>query len=167
MSEKTPANRKVSFGHWCLSNPIELFGLALMSVLCVVVFWQVFARYALQAPVAWGEEFAMFLFQWVSFIGAAIATRRSFHYGLDILTKRLPSRGRTGLQIISSILIFFVSYIMIGKGYGMMQITWNQDFPVMQFSVAYAYAAIVTSGVLMVIFQIPIFWQQIRTLRRR
>jgi TRAP-type C4-dicarboxylate transport system permease small subunit len=167
MSQKIPPNVKVSFGRWCLRNPIEFFGMILMSVLCVVVFWQVFARYALQAPVAWGEEFAMFLFQWIAFIGAAIATRRSFHYGLDILTKRLPSRGKIGLGIFGSILIFFVSYIMIEKGYGMMQITWHQEFPVIRIPVAYAYSAIPISGVLMIIFQIPIFWKQIRILRGR
>jgi TRAP-type C4-dicarboxylate transport system permease small subunit len=155
---------KVSIGRWCLRNPSELFGMILMSILCVVVFWQVFARYALQSPVAWGEEFAMFLFQWIAFIGAAIATRRSFHYGLDIMTKRLPSRGKVGLEIFGSILIFFVSFIMVEKGYGMMQITWYQELPVMGISVAYAYAAIPLSGVLMIIYQIPIFWKQVGIL---
>jgi TRAP-type C4-dicarboxylate transport system permease small subunit len=167
MSKKTPPNAKISFGRWCLRNPTEFFALNLISILCAVVFWQVFARYALRAPVAWGEEFAMFLFQWVSFIGAAIATRQSAHYGLDILTKRLSPRGKTRAHFVGSFLIFFVAYIMIEKGIGMMQITWYQDFPVMRFSVAYAYAAIVVGGILMMIFQIPIFWEQMRKLRGR
>jgi TRAP-type transport system small permease protein len=158
-------SEKVPFLHWCLYNPVEVGGSLLIILLTVVVFLQVFYRYALQSPLAWSEEFAMFLFQWCAFIGAAIATRHRFHYGLDLVTKRLPRRWKWATEILASVLIFFIAYLMITNGYGMMQITKAQKYPVMQFSVAYAYLAILLSGVLMMIYQVPIFVSQIRALK--
>jgi len=117
------SNAQVSLFRWGLQNPVETVGIFLVILLTVTVFSQVFSRYALQIPLAWSEELAMFLFQWLSFIGAAIAVRQSFHYGLDLLTKRLSPRPKTITQIFSSVLIFYISFLMIVKGYGMMQIT--------------------------------------------
>jgi TRAP-type C4-dicarboxylate transport system permease small subunit len=54
---------------------------------------------------------------------------------------------------------------MIVKGYGMMQITRMQIYPVLQFSVSYAYLAILIGGILMIYYQIPIFWKQIGVFR--
>lgn len=159
-SEKTP------FFRWCLRNPIELGGSLLIVLLTVVVFLQVFYRYALHSPLAWSEEFAMFLFQWCAFIGAAIATRHRFHYVLDLVTKRLPRRLKWATEILASVLIFFVAYLMITRGYGMMQITKAQKYPVMQFPVAYAYLAIFVSGILMMIYQIRIFVSQLRAWKK-
>ena len=161
------SNAQVSLFRWGLQNPVETVGIFLVILLTVTVFSQVFFRYALQIPLAWSEELAMFLFQWLSFIGAAIAVRQSFHYGLDLLTKRLSPRPKTITQIFSSVLIFYISFLMIVKGYGMMQITRMQIYPVLQFSVSYAYLAILIGGILMIYYQIPIFWKQIGVFRRK
>ncbi len=168
MTEKSStAPQRISIAQWCRRNPIELLGCILCILLTGVVFFQVLFRYALHAPLAWSEEFAMFLFQWCSFIGAAIAVRHRIHYALDLITKRLSSRWKLATQILSSVAIFIFAYLMVHMGIGMMGITLAQTYPVLGISVAYAYLAIVISGALMILYQIPFFTRQIRSLLQR
>ena len=66
--------------------------MVLVVALAVVVFLQVFNRFVLKAPLAWSEDLAMLLFQWVVFLGAAIGVRRLRHFGIDLVVKKLPAR---------------------------------------------------------------------------
>jgi TRAP-type C4-dicarboxylate transport system permease small subunit len=109
----------------------------------------------------------MFLFQWCSFIGASLAVRHHFHYALDLITKRLSARWKLATQILASVAIFIFAYLMIHMGIGMMGITLAQTYPVLGISVAYAYLAIVISGALMILYQIPFFTRQIQSLLQR
>lgn len=167
MTKKESALEEMAFSQWCLHNPLEFIGSLLTILLTGVVFLQVFYRYVLHSPLAWSEEFAMFIFQWCAYIGAAVAVRHRFHFGLDLVTKNLPSYMQRAAQILSSVLIFFVAYLMIQKGFGLMYLIMAQNYPVLQFPVAYAYLAIVVSGMLMIIFQIPIFLNQIGIFIKR
>jgi TRAP-type C4-dicarboxylate transport system permease small subunit len=53
-------------------NIVEVTAATLVVALAIIVFLQVFNRFVLKTPLAWSEELAMLLFQWVSFLGAAI-----------------------------------------------------------------------------------------------
>jgi len=139
----------------------------MILLLTVIVFLQVLFRYMFHSPLAWSEELAMFLFQWCNFIGAAIAVRSRYHYHVDLLIKRFPDRLQTSIQILSSLLIFGVGYIMIHMGIGMMRMTMDHIYPVLQFPVAYAYLVFPVSGTLMILYQIPFFLCEVRKLRSR
>lgn len=168
MAEGSPSPpQKMTFLRWCLRNPGELVGMLLSILLTIMVFLQVIFRYALHVPLAWGEEFAMFLFQWVSFLGAAIAVRHRFHYTLDLVTKRFPGRWKIAAEILGGAALFITSYLMIHKGIGMMGITKFQTYSVIGISVAYGYLVIPISGAMMIYYHLPIFIRQIQTLIRR
>jgi TRAP-type C4-dicarboxylate transport system permease small subunit len=66
-----------------LSNIAEWIAAILVVALAVVVFVQVFNRYVLKTPLAWSEDLAMLLFQWVAFLGAAIGVKRMRHFGIE------------------------------------------------------------------------------------
>ena len=109
----------------------------------------------------------MFLFQWCVYIGAAIAVRRGFHYHLDLFTKRLPVRLKEIVGLLSSVCVFITGYIMIYYGIKMMMMVHVQSYPVMKFSMAFGYLPIPISGILILIYQLPIFIQQLKALGRR
>jgi TRAP-type C4-dicarboxylate transport system permease small subunit len=146
---------------------MELLCVLLAILLTVVVFLEVFCRYVLQAPLAWSEEFALFIFGWCLFIGAALGVRHRSLYNVDLIHSRLPVRWRTACEIISHLLLFFLAYLMIHIGYKMVCLTLPQKYPILEFSKAYGYLAIVVSGALMIIYNMPIFFRQMRTLIRR
>lgn len=167
MNETSDPVEKISFKKWCANNPVEVIASSLTIVLTLIVFFQVLFRYALHSPLDWSEELAMFLFQWCVYIGAAIAVRRGFHYHLDLLTKRLPVRLKEIAALLSSVCVFITSYIMLYYGIKMMMMVHVQSYPVMKFSMAYGYLPIPIAGILILVYQLQIFIQQLKALRRR
>ncbi len=56
---------------------------------------QVFMRYVFGAPFAWAEEFAVLVFAWLIFLGAAHVQRDDSHLSIDTLRQFAgPRRGR-------------------------------------------------------------------------
>ena len=141
---------------------LELLASLMCAVLTAVVLFQVIFRYALHFPLDWAEELAMVIFQWVSFVGAGLAVRHRLHFHLDLITRRLPERWKKATDIMASVAVLIVAYILIHVGIMMMNMVKFIGLPVMHFSKAYVYLAIPVGGALMIVFQIPILVRQIR-----
>jgi TRAP-type C4-dicarboxylate transport system permease small subunit len=152
---------------WVLRNPIEVLVAFLILLLTAMVFLQVLFRYALDAPLGWSEEFVMFLFQWCSYLGAAVAVKKGFHFQLDIIILRLPERLKKWMALLSSVCVFLAGYIMIHHGIRMMNMNFSQTYPILGFPVAYGYLAIPVAGAVVAFYQCQIFYRQIRDLGRR
>jgi TRAP-type C4-dicarboxylate transport system permease small subunit len=144
-------------------NPVELLAALLVLLLTVMVFLQVLYRYVLHSPLAWSEEFAMFLFQWCIFIGAALAVRHGYHFHVDLIASRLSGRWKASFQLLASAIIFVVAYVMIHMGIKMV-LTNEYIYPTLQIRVSYAYLAFPVSGVLIFIYQVPILVREIKGL---
>ena len=93
--------------------------------------------------------------------------RRQTHYTLDLVTKRLSPRKRNVTHILGSLMIFFTAFIMFYIGWDMVNLTMGQEYAGLRVPVGYAYVAIVLSGLMMFIFQIPIFINQIQELKAK
>ena len=155
--------QKVSLLRWCARNPVEIVAALLTLVLTIMVFLQVLYRYVLHSPLAWSEEFAMFLFQWCIFIGAALAIRHGYHFHVDLVTSRLSGKWKSALQMLSSAIIFVVAYTMVHMGINMV-LSNEYIYPTLQIRVSYAYLAFPVSGVLIIIYQVPILVREIKGL---
>jgi TRAP-type C4-dicarboxylate transport system permease small subunit len=164
MTEAT-SPQKVSVFGWCLRNPVEIVAALLIFVLTVMVFLQVLYRYVLHSPLAWSEEFAMFLFQWCIFIGAALAVKYGYHFHVDLVTSRLSGNGRAAIQTLSSAIMLVVAYTMIHMGIKMV-LSNEYIYPTLQIRVSYAYLAFPVSGILIFIYQVPILVREIKSLRK-
>jgi TRAP-type transport system small permease protein len=164
MTASTPP-QKVSLLRWCVRNPVEIVAALLTFVLTVMVFLQVLYRYVLHSPLAWSEEFAMFLFQWCIFIGAALAIRHGYHFHVDLVTSRLSGSWKAAIQMLSSAIIFVVAYTMIHMGINMV-LSNEYVYPTLQIRVSYAYLAFPVSGILIIIYQVPILVREIKSLAK-
>jgi TRAP-type transport system small permease protein len=162
---KATSPQKVSVFGWCLRNPVEIVAALLIFVLTIMVFLQVLYRYVLHSPLAWSEEFAMFLFQWCIFIGAALAIRHGYHFHVDLVTSRLSGNWKAAIQMLSSAIIFVVAYTMIHMGIKMV-LTNEYVYPTLQIRVSYAYLAFPVSGILIFIYQVPILVREIKGLAK-
>lgn len=72
-----------------------------VSVMAVLVFANVIARYVFNHSLAFSDEMSTYLFVLMSFMGTAIAARRNAHLGLSILTDRISPQARTLVNIIT------------------------------------------------------------------
>src|SRR5512143_81896 len=100
-----------------LSNFVEGVAAILVIALAVVVFLQVFNRYVLKAPLAWSEDLAMLLFQWVTFLGAALGVKRMRHFGIELVVRKFPERTRHWIELATPIVMAIVALVMIVQGW--------------------------------------------------
>ena len=124
----------------------------LVILLATVVFFQVFNRFILKAPLAWTEELAMLLFQWVVFLGAAVGVKRMSHFGIDLLVEKLHEKARRRVEIITPLSIAAIALTLIIEGIQLLKLTQFQGYTTMPFSHAWATAAMPVSGVLMILY---------------
>ena len=134
----------------------------LVVALAIVVFLQVFNRFVLKAPLAWSEDLAMLLFQWVAFLGAAVGVKRIRHFGIELVVKRMSARARRWIELLVPFIMGAVAVTMITEGYTLIQFNRNRIYSSMDLSYIWAYLPIPISGVWMIIFVIQ---QEARRLK--
>jgi TRAP-type C4-dicarboxylate transport system permease small subunit len=135
----------------------------LVVALAIIVFLQVFNRFILKAPLAWSEDLAMLLFQWVAFLGAAVGVKRTRHFGIELVVKQMSARTRHWIEIaVVPLVVGAVAVVMIVQGSSLIQFNYNRIYSSMDLSYIWAYLPIPISGVLIVIFLIE---QEVQRLR--
>ena len=137
-----------------LGNIVEWASMGFVVALAVVVFLQVFNRFVLKAPLAWSEDLAMLLFQWVVFLGAAVGVRRLRHFGIDLVVKKLPARMYHTVDLIVPLIVGIVALTMITEGLHLLTFNRARIYATMNLSYLWAYLPIPVSGCLMILYLI-------------
>ena len=80
-------------------------------ILALVIFYQFFTRYALNDSASWTEEIARYLLICVTWVGAAIATRKNNHVQVDFFYRLLPAPlMRVMSTLVDAVRIAFLGY---------------------------------------------------------
>ena len=140
-------------------NIVEWIAATLVVVLAAVVFLQVFNRFVLKTPLAWSEELAMLIFQWVSFLGAAIGVKRMRHFGIELVLKKMPEKVRRKIEIFIPLFMGIVAFVMITEGIKLIHFNRYRFYSTMNLSYVWAYLAIPVSGCLIIFYLI---WHEVR-----
>ena len=86
---------------------------ASLSVICVTMLLQIFLRRVLRSPLEWAEDLSVFLFIWITFLGAAILFEKKLMISVDTLTALLPVPVQRFVEAISdSIILVAVAYLL-------------------------------------------------------
>ena len=140
------------------SNIVEWIAAAMVVALAAIVFLQVFNRFVLKTPLAWSEDLAMLLFQWVAFLGAAIGVKRMRHFGIELVVKELPEKIHRKIEAIVPILMGIVALTMITEGIRLIGFNKNRIYSSMDLSYIWAYLPIPVSGCLMILYLV---WHEV------
>jgi TRAP-type C4-dicarboxylate transport system permease small subunit len=93
--------------------------------LTVTVSLQVFNRFVLKTPLAWSEDLAMLLFQWVVFLGAALGVKRLRHFGIELVVRKFPETMRHRVELLTPVVMAIVALVMIVQGWTIL--TFNRN----------------------------------------
>ncbi len=93
-----------------LSRILELILVAILSVMVILVFGNVVARYVFNSAITWAEEVARFLFVWLTFVGASFGLMKGLHLGMDIIVARLKPHTRIVVDVVNC----FITLIFLG-----------------------------------------------------
>lgn len=112
------------------------FCLALMVVL---VFGNVFLRYAMNSGITLSEELSRWAFVWMTFLGAIVALKEHGHLGTDMLVSRLGPFGKKVCLGASYSLMLFACWLLFKGAYEQAVINLGSTSAVMEVSMAWIY----------------------------
>ena len=106
-----------------------------VSIMAVLVFGNVIARFVFNHSLAVSDEMSTYLFVLMSFMGTAIAARRGAHLGLSIVTDKLSPDARKNAQMVMyGVSAFFCLLIVIfGVQMVVSQYNFKQETAAMQW----------------------------------
>ncbi len=104
-----------------LGNVVALYcgrvGAVALAIIVAINGANVVGRYCFGQPLPWAEELMLYLMIFVVFIGAAIATWRGAHIGIDALVTRLPLGLQKAAHIAMSLLAIAILLTIANAGY--------------------------------------------------
>jgi TRAP-type C4-dicarboxylate transport system permease small subunit len=84
----------------------------LLSSMIFVAFSQIVLRNLLATGLTWGDALVRNLVLWVGFIGAALATKEGNHINIDVVSRWMPSLGKTIMAGITHLFSFLICGLM-------------------------------------------------------
>jgi TRAP-type C4-dicarboxylate transport system permease small subunit len=130
---------------------VSALGLVLMTL---IIGWQVFARYVLNASPAWSEAAALLLMLYYIMLAAAVGVYEGFHLGLKVLLDSLSPVARRYLTIFDNALIFVFGLVMLINSVRLAEFTASHTIPTLNISRAVAYWPFAAAGLLIATFSL-------------
>ena len=101
-----PARWVVALSEGILAVEKVVIG-GLMAALTLLILFNVVTRYS-GFPVYWGDEAAVYIAVWLTFVGASTMTRRRLDFSMTMLTEKLsPKMAHAAKVAATSIVILF------------------------------------------------------------
>jgi len=135
-----------------ISRLVEYLLSALLCTIVVLLLSEVFFRYLLGHSLLWVEELSRFLFQWIVFVGSAVALGRGSHFTMRIAVDSAPRVVRTAAVFVLVAAAFTFSMVLIYQGWELAQLAAPQTSSVLRISRFWFYLAIPAGGVLMLLY---------------
>ena len=112
-----------------LSKIEKLVACVCVSIMAVLVFVNVIARYVFGNSLAVSDEMSTYLFVLMSFMGTAVAARRKAHLGLSIVTDHVSPRARLIISMVMYAISALFCLLMVISQYQMGQQTATMQWP--------------------------------------
>src|SRR3982751_5133078 len=119
---------------WCLAG--------VMAVMSLAMLVQVLCRVLLGTAIIWAEEFAVLLFAWSIFLGAAYAQKDDSHLSIDTLRLLAGPRVRLGLAVLRVSVIAACSAVAIWEGIDLTRRALPLMYPAMDITRSFLYASV-------------------------
>ena len=139
-----------------LERLIEAACAVTVVALTVTVSLLVFNRFVLKTPLAWSEDLAMLLFQWVVFLGAALGVKRMRHFGIELIVRKFPERMRHWVEVLTPVVMAIVALVMIVQGWTILTFNRTRTFPTMDLTYTWAFLPIPLAGTLILIYLVQL-----------
>ena len=118
-----------------LSKIEKLVACVCVSIMAVLVFVNVIARYVFGNSLAVSDEMSTYLFVLMSFMGMAVAARRKAHLGLSIVTDHVSPRARLIISMVMYAIsaLFCLLIVIFGIQMVISQYQMGQETATMQW----------------------------------
>lgn len=148
-----------------IARAIEV-ALALAFICAVALnFGNVVGRYVFGVSLLGSDEVQIFIMVGMTFLGAAVVTRRNLHLRMDVLVRFLPSPVQLVLWIVEQLLLIALAVFVLTQSYfyahRMMRIGRTSDMAGVPMWIPHAMVALGFGLILLVAI-----WRIVRTSKR-
>lgn len=132
---------------------LEWCCVSLMSLMTILVSYQVVARYFFNRPSPVSEVLSRYLFIWMVMLCAAYVFGLREHMNIPFVKDKLPAKAKLVCEISSEIIVMLFGFgVMIIGGYMGAMRQMNQMDSALLISMGGIYAAIPLSGICIVFY---------------
>ncbi|MBT9505057.1 MAG: TRAP transporter small permease [Rhodoferax sp.] len=123
--------------------------IALLAAMAVLVIGNVISRYVFGHSFSWVEEATRYMMIWVAFLGAGPALRVGGHIAIDTLQSALPVAAARCLRGVIVAIVGITLLILVWLGIDYASFAWEQESPVLGWSLGKVYIALPLGAALM------------------
>ena len=135
-----------------LDTCVKAVILAMVFIMTISGFLQVWSRYVMHSALPWSEELIRYCFIWTTFLSVPVCIREARHARIDLISGRLTGSVKTVYEIAVLIIQVSIFLIMIWYGWKFAVKNWVQFSPAMRIPMFYVVLSIPVSGVLGTIY---------------
>lgn len=125
-----------------------------LLVMTLIISWQVFARYVLNASPPWAEQASLLLMIWYVLLAAAAGVREGFHIRITVIEGAVSPGLRRYMQLFAHAVVGLFGVAMAVWGTELMAATWGHVIPTLGLPRAVAYIPFPIAGVLILGFSV-------------
>ena len=127
----------------------------LLSVMTLLVLYQVFTRYVLNSPAAFTEELVRYFLIWTGFVGAAYAFITREHMCLVLVRDSLkPEKKRILMTFIDVLILVFAIFVITIGGFKLAMSAQKVFSALLGIPRSLVYAMAPVSGLFIIVAQI-------------
>ena len=141
---------------WLLSRLSAI----LLSVMTILIIYQVFTRYILNNPADFTEEIIRYMLIWTGFIGAAYGFLTREHMSLTLIPDRVNSKSQKRIRVLIDLSILLVAlFIIVIGGFKLVHSARSQRSALLGIPRSLVYIVAPISGIFIVLAQIINLWE--------
>ena len=134
---------------------MRIVGTITLSVMTVLVWYQVIARYFFNSPSSITEALSQFLFVWLIMFGSAYVYGSKEHLTIDILKDKMSARLNMIVEIITNVFLFvFIAVVCVYGGFIYSKGQVVQTDPSLHISKAIIYSSLPFTGAMTLFYAV-------------
>ena len=130
-----------------------------MSIMGLMVLFNVILRYAFNSGLVISEEVSRFIFVWLTFLGSIVALKDGIHLGVDTLVRRLPGPIQKICYWISHLLMLWCCWLLWKGSWIQTKLNWDNLAPISEIPVAMMYGSGLVAAVFMALILLHNLWR--------
>ncbi len=131
-----------------------------LSIMSVLVFYQVVMRYAFHRPTSWSDEIAVYAMLWSVYLSCSWAVRERAHIRVMNLINLFPGIFKTILTVLSDLIWFVFGIFITWQGILLELSLWESRFesPALGVDQKWPYLCIAVGFTLMTLRLVQVYY---------
>ena len=135
-----------------------------LSIMSVLVFYQVVMRYVFHRPTSWSDEIAVYAMLWSVYLSCSWAVRERAHIRVMNVINMFPGKARTAMTVLSDAVWFVFGIFITWQGVVLELSLWESRFesPALGIDQKWPYLCIAVGFGLMTFRLAQVYYEWIR-----